>query len=169
MGNITYKKSGKRVKYGDCEETFDINGDTKINVTRTIDPATFYHLYIKLNNVIGVRMVSNKAVETVLAPAPIELLVHLMMKDDNFTVVFRNKDASLIKLGQELGKSPSSIYATLSRLRKTGYIITDEDNIFTLNKELQDLVNMTRQYMKSGKPLVFNYLFEFYVDDKEKK
>ena len=102
-----------------------------------------------------------------LPPTPIELLVHLMMKDQDHTIVFRNKDATLEKLGVELNKSTSSIYSTLNKLRKAGYIQKDEDNLLILNDELRDLIKNTENHLVNQIPLTFDYLFSFCVESKE--
>lgn len=166
MSNVKYRKTSKTVNYGKYEEVENNEGYIVPKVIKSIDLHTFYTLYIKLNNVIGTRRMGEEEIETTLAPAPIELLVHLMMKDENFTIVFRNKDASLINLGKELNKTASSIYATLSKLRKTGYIIVDEDSMFILNHELRDLVSMVRKHIRDGKPLLFDYIFKFCIENK---
>lgn len=167
MSNINYSKHSKVVKYGNYTEINTSPGEIETNVIKSIDVETFYNLYLKLNNVIGVRRVGADIVETKLSSAPTQLLLHIMMKDDTFTIVFRNKDASLIKLGEELGKSASSIYANIAKLRKTGHIVRDEDNLFVLNKELRDLVKMTREHVRTGQPLKFDFLFKFCVAEKE--
>lgn len=176
MGNINYDqreqsitRHSKIVRYGKYDEFYDESGELQTKVHKSIGLSTFYRLYLELNNVIGSRLKGNETVSIELSDNPIELLIHLMMKDSNFTLVFRNKDATLIKLADELNKSPSSIYGTLGKLRKSGYIILDEDNLLTLNKELTDLVKMTRKYVADGKPLKFDFLFKFCVTNKDEK
>lgn len=166
MSNINYSKNSKVVKYGNYTEEYIGPGEIETTVLRSINIDTFYRLYLKLNNVIGVRRQGSKIIETKLPDTPIELLIHLMKKDGDFTIVFRNKDATLVKLGEELGKSASSIYATLSKLRKAGYIIKDEDNLFVLNSELRDLIKLTRKVINEGEPLKFDFLFKFCVTER---
>lgn len=172
MGNINYDQRhqsitqhSKIVRYGKYEETQNEFGEVETKVIKSISPASFYKLYIELNNVVGSRVQGGETISTELPDTPIELLVHIMLKDDDFTLVFRNKDATLVKLANEINKTPSSVYSTLSKLRKAGYIIKDEDNLLTLNQELHDLVKMTKYYLRAGKPLKFDFLFKFCITD----
>ena len=150
MSNINYSKNSKVVKYGNYTEEYIGPGEIETTVLRSIDIDTFYRLYLKLNNVIGVRRQGSKIIETKLPDTPIELLIHLMKKNGDFTIVFRNKDATLVKLG---------------KLRKAGYIIKDEDNLFVLNNELRDLIKLTRKVISEGEPLKFDFLFKFCVTE----
>jgi hypothetical protein len=156
-------KSSKIVRYGKYTELPDEDGYPITKVIKSIDKATFYKLYLELNNVIGLRQQGEQVIDTVLPPVPLELLVHLMLKNSDFTIVFRNKDATLVKLGEELGKTASSVYSNLSKLRKTGYIIKDEDNLLVLNKELKDLIKFVDTATRGGKALKFDFLFKFCV------
>ena len=174
MSNVNYNKhnenvnrSHKVVRYGKYTEEYDDQGGLTTNIIKSVDVGVFYRLYLELNNVIGSRRQGNNIVDISLSNAPIELLVYLMCKDDDFTIVFRNKDATLIKLGEELNKTPSSIYANLSKLRKAGYIIKDEDNLFILNKELRDLITNSRLLLNNDEPLKFDFLFKFCVTNKK--
>jgi len=172
MSNINYNMrnqdvslNSKIVRYGRYEESRNEFGETITKVIKSISPATFYKLYIELNNVIGSRRMGSEIISTELPDTPIELLVHIMLKDDDFTLVFRNKDATLVKLATEIGKTTSSVYGTLSKLRKAGYIVKDEDNLLTLNDDLRDLVKITKKHIADGKPLKFDFLFKFCVAD----
>jgi len=172
MSNINYSKlnenintSCKIVRYGKYQETYIGPGEVSTEVTKSISIESFFKLYLELNNVIGYRRMGSDIVDMRLSPAPIDLLIHLMMKDKDYTIVFRNKDATLVKLGKELGKSAASIYATLSKLRNAGYVLKDEDNLLVLNHELSDLITDTRKYTDSGEPLKFDFLFKFCVLD----
>lgn len=174
MSNVKYDQRNqnisllsKIVRYGKYEEGFDDNDMPVTNITKSIDVATFYKLYLELNNVIGSRRLGGEIISTVLSPVPLNLLVHIMMKDEYYTIVFRNKDATLIKLGEELGKTTSSVYGNLSKLRETGYIIRDEDNLLVLNKELTDLKKLVRAKTQNGEALKLDFLFKFCVTDKD--
>lgn len=174
MSNINYNKlnehintSCKIVRYGKYTEEYIGPGEVKTNVVKSISTEAFFKLYLELNNVIGYRRKGSDIVDMRLPNTPINLLIHLMMKDDDYTIVFRNKDATLIKLGKELGKSPSSIYATLSKLRNAGYVLKDEDNLLVLNTELRDLISIVRDQTEKQEPLKFDFLFKFCVQDTE--
>lgn len=156
----------KIVRYGRYEEIEEDNV-IKTKVIKSIPVDSFYKLYLELNNVIEYRRKENEVINIKLSNTQIELLVHLMMKDNDFTIVFRNKDATLVKLGEELGKTVSSIYATLSKLRSTGYVMKDEDNLLVLNKELTDLIKSVSISKDKGEPLKFDYLFKCCVEDKD--
>lgn len=170
MSNINYTKiretiaqSCKIVRYGKYTEEYLGPGEVKTEVSKSISIESFYKLYLELNNIIGYRRKGADIVDMRLAPTPIDLLIHLMMKGDDYTIVFRNKDATLIKLGKELNKSPASIYSTLTKLRNAGYILKDEDNLLILNKELRDLILIVREQTEKGEPLKFDFLFKFCV------
>lgn len=172
MSNIKYdkqnesiSKSCKIVRYGKYTYEQDEEKDWKINVIKSIDEQTFYRIYLELNNVIGWKNYGGKVTNIQLTSAPIDLLSHIMMKGVGYTLVFRNKDARLVELGKEINKSTSSVYASLGKLRKAGYIIKDEDNLLTLNKELTDLVVNTKKHIDSEVPLTFDFLFKFCVTD----
>lgn len=166
MSNTNYNKSQKIIKYGKYTEEIE-DGQVKTTVIKSISVDVFYKLYIELNNVIGYRRSGVEIIDMRLPPTPIELLVHLMMKDEDHTIVFRNKDATLERLGVELNKSTSSIYSTLNKLRKAGYIQKDEDNLLILNDELRDLIKNTENHLSKHVPLTFDYLFSFCVESKE--
>lgn len=165
--NQSVSLSSKIVRYGKYREVEDENGFIKPEVVTSIDIATFYRLYLELNNVIGSKQSENKIVSTVLSPVPLDLLVHLMMKDEYYTIVFRNKDATLVKLGAEIGKTSSSVYSNLSKLRETGYVVKDEDNLLVLSKELSDLRKLVKFKTQNGEPLTFDFLFKFCVTNKD--
>jgi len=174
MSNINYSKNNenintscKIVRYGKYQETYNGPGDITTKVIKSISIEAFFRLYLELNNVIGYRRMGSEIVDMRLAKTPIDLLIHLMMKDRDYTIVFRNKDATLVKLGKELGKSASSIYATLSKLRHAGYVIKDEDNLLVLNQELTDLITDARKYTDTDEPLKFDFLFKFCVLDPQ--
>ncbi len=163
MSNINYSKHSKTVQYGKYTKEYVGPGESKTNVIKSINKATFYKLFISLNNVIGVRQLGAEIIETRLSPAPLELLIHLLNKDEDFTIIFRNKKAVMKQLADELGKSPSSIYGTIAKLRETGYIIKDEDNLLTLNKELRDLKKGVEYCLSRRQPLTFDFIFKFCV------
>ena len=63
MGNINYDqrhqsitKHSKIVRYGKYEETQNEFGEVETKVIKSISPASFYKLYIELNNVVGSRV-----------------------------------------------------------------------------------------------------------------
>lgn len=172
MSNIKYDKQNesiskccKIVRYGKYNYEKNDDGDIQMNVIKSIDEYTFYKIYLELNNVIGWKNQGGEVINTHISGAPIELLVHIMMKGSDYTLVFRNKDARLIELGKEIDKSTSSIYASIGKLRKAGYIVKDEDSLLVLNKELRDLVINTKKYLESGQPLPFDFLFKFCVTE----
>jgi len=172
MNGIKYNKINegisqdcKIVRYGRYTYSED-DSELKMNVVKSIDEYTFYKIYLELNNIIGVKHHNGDIIKTHISDAPAELLIHLMLKGSDYTLVFRNKDAKLIKLGKEINKSSSSVYASLGKLRKAGYLIKDEDNLLVLNDELSYLVKNTKSIIKSGKALPFDFVFKFCVTDK---
>ena len=154
MSELSYRNNKKIVRYGKYTRENTGPGEHEINVIRSINKETFYRTFISLNNVIGVRRSGAKIIETRLSPAPTELLIHILNKDDSFTMAFRNKDAIMKNLGVELGKTPSSVYANIGKLRDAGYLIKDEDNLFVLNHELRDIKKLVEQAIKNEKPLI---------------
>lgn len=166
MSELSYRNNKKIVRYGRYERKYTGPGEQSINVVKSINKETFYRTFISLNNVIGVRRSGVKIIETKLSPAPTELLIHILNKNDDFTMAFRNKDAIMKKLGTELGKTPSSVYANVGKLREAGYLIKDEDNLFVLNHELRDIKKLVEQAIKNEKPLTFDFIFKFCMVDE---
>tara|TARA_R100000951_G_scaffold116715_1_gene130047 strand:+ start:3071 stop:3571 length:501 start_codon:yes stop_codon:yes gene_type:complete len=165
MSELSYRNNKKIVRYGKYETEYTGPGKPEIKVLHSINKETFYRTFISLNNVIGVRRSGVKIIETKLSPAPTELLIHILNKDDDFTMAFRNKDAVMKKLGEELGKTPSSVYANIGKLRDAGYLIKDEDSLFVLNNELRDIRKLVIQAIENKKPLTFDFIFKFCMVD----
>jgi len=155
----------KLVRYGRYNYTEE-DSEIKMNVIKSIDEYSFYKIYLELNNVIGVKHHNGEIIKTYISEVPAELLIHIMLKGNDYTLVFRNKDAKLIKLGKEINKSSSSVYASLGKLRKAGYLIKDEDNLLVLNDELSGLVRNTKSILSSGNALPFDFVFKFCVTEK---
>jgi hypothetical protein len=156
---VVLSKMNKSIKYGKYEE--DENG--KINVISTVPEFMFYKIYLELNNVIGFREISGDVVDVKISEAPVELMAHIMTKDLDYTLIYRNKDSKLIELGKELNRSPNSIYASINRLRATYYLIKNEDNLFVPNDELRYVMSKTKEAIKKDGYLTFDYLFRFCI------
>ena len=156
---VVLSKMNKSIKYGKYEE--DDNG--KINVISTVPEFMFYKIYLELNNVIGFREISGDVVDVKISEAPVELMAHIMTKDLDYTLIYRNKDSKLIELGKELNRSPNSIYASINRLRATYYLIKNEDNLFVPNDELRYVMSKTKEAIKKDGYLTFDYLFRFCI------
>ena len=156
---VILSKMNKSIKYGKYEE--DENG--KINVISTVPEFMFYKIYLELNNVIGFREISGDVVDVKISEAPVELMAHIMTKDLDYTLIYRNKDSKLIELGKELNRSPNSIYASINRLRATYYLIKNEDNLFVPNDELRYVMSKTKEAIKKDGYLTFDYLFRFCI------
>ena len=138
---IKLTKLNKSIKYGKYEE----DDDGKLNVISTIPEFMFYKIYLELNNVIGFREVNGEMVDIKISEAPVELMAHIMTKDLDYTLIYRNKDSKLIDLGKELDRSPNSIYASINRLRSSYYLIKNEDNLFVPNDELRYIMTKTKE------------------------
>jgi hypothetical protein len=156
---VILSKMNKSIKYGKYEE--DENG--KINVISTVPEFMFYKIYLELNNVIGFREISGDIVDVKISEAPVELMAHIMTKNLDYTLIYRNKDSKLIELGKELNRSPNSIYASINRLRATYYLIKNEDNLFVPNDELRYVMSKTKEAIKKDGYLTFDYLFRFCI------
>lgn len=156
---VVLSKMNKSIKYGKYEE--DDAG--KVNIMSTIPEFMFYKIYLELNNVIGFREVNGEVVDIKISEAPLELMAHLMTKDLDYTLIYRNKDSKLIELGKELDRSPNSIYASMNRLRDTYYLIKNEDSLFVPNDELRYVMIKTKEAIKNNGYLTFDYLFRFCV------
>jgi predicted DNA-binding protein YlxM (UPF0122 family) len=90
-------------------------------------------------------------------------MAHIMTKDLDYTLIYRNKDSKLIELGKELNRSPNSVYASINRLRATYYLIKNEDNLFVPNDELRYVMTKTKEAIKKDGYLTFDYLFRFCI------
>lgn len=156
---VLLSKMNKSIKYGKYEE--DDKG--KVTPISTIPEFMFYKIYLELNNVIGFREVGGEVVDIKISDAPLELMAHLMTKDLDYTLIYRNKDSKLIDLGKELDRSPNSVYASVSRLRDTFYLIKNEDSLFVPNDELRYIMTKTKEAIKKNGYLTFDYLFRFCV------
>lgn len=156
-------KNCKFVKYGSYTTTVDEDDNPITKPIKTIDEFTFYKIYLELNNVIRWGMSDGEIIDMKTSEAPIELLAHIMTKDEDYTLLYRNKDSKLSDLGKELERSDNSIYASINRLRKAAYLIKNEDNFFIPNKELRDLTKQTKNAIKVNGFLSFDYLFKFCI------
>lgn len=130
---------------------------------KTIDESMFYKLYLELNNVLRYKKVDGEVIDMLITDAPLELLVYLMSKDDSYTLVFRNKDAKLMDVANDLNRSINSVYNSVSKLKKAGYLVITEDGLITPNKECSDLMKEVKSTIKNKGHFVFDYLFKFCV------
>lgn len=156
---VLLTKMNKSIKYGKFEE--DDKGNT--NIISTIPEFMFYKIYLELNNVIAFREISGEMIDVRISEAPVELMAHIMTKDLNYTLIYRNKDSKLIDLGKDLDRSSNSIYASINRLRASYYLIKNEDNLFVPNDELRYVMIKTKEAIKKNGYLTFDYLFRFCV------
>lgn len=156
---VLLSKMNKSIKYGKYDE------DEKGNITpiTTIPEFMFYKIYLELNNVIGYREVNGEVVDIKISDAPIELMAHIMTKDLDYTLLYRNKDSKLSDLGKELNRSANSIYASINKLRESFYLVKNEDNLFVPNDELRYVMTKTKEAIAKDGYLSFDYLFRFCV------
>jgi len=173
MKGINYDKKEsisrncKIVRYGKYVETTDDETNQPIiEVLSSIDEFTFYKIYLELNNVIRYKNVNGKLIDFRMSEAPIELMAHIMTKSLDYTIIYRNKDAKLIELADEIDRTPSSIYASMNKLRKSHYLIKNEDKQFVSNNELQDLMKKTKECIENNEALTFDFLFKFCMYDR---
>lgn len=153
-------KDSKVVRYG---KYIHKEEDGEIKIVKTIDELTFYKIYLKLNNVIQWKSVNGKLIDMKISDAPIELMSHIMAKSLDFTLLYRNKDGTLTELSEEIGKSVNSIYASMNRLRKAGYLVKDEDDFFVPNDELRYVMKKAKKSIEDKGYLAFDFLFKFCV------
>lgn len=155
--------NSKVVRYGKSVTQIDELGATTTTSITAIDEQTFYKIYLQLNNVIKWKRTPNGMIDMSLSDTPIELLSHLMMKDENFTLLYRSKDNKLTEMGEELGKTSQSVYTSISKLRKAEYIVKNEDNLFVPNDELRQLMRKVKTQIKENGHVTFDFLFKFCV------
>ena len=89
MSGVKYSDLSKVIRYGKYVEEFTESGDIETKVVRSIDIDMFYRMYIKLNNVIGVRRMGAEIIDTKLTGTHVDLLVHLMKKPSDFSILTR--------------------------------------------------------------------------------
>ena len=157
-------RNSKVVRYGKSKPvTNEETGDISIVPIKTIDEFSFYKIYLSLNNVVGTKVTPSGNVDIALSDTPIELLAHLMTKDENFTLLYRNKDKKQVELGIELERTAQSVYTSISKLRKAEYIVKNEDNLFVPCQELRDLMKNVKGLIKKNGFVTFDFLFKFCV------
>lgn len=149
----------KIVRYGNYRE----EADGTIIPIKSIDESTFYKIYLELNNVIGTKRVNGENIDIKISDAPIELMAHIMSKDLDYTLVYRNKNNKLHDLGKELDRSANSVYASMTRLRKANYLIKNEDDLFVPNDELKYVMKKTKESINKNGHLAFDFLFKFFI------
>lgn len=154
----------KVAKYGSYEiiEQLD-NLVVNTKPIKTIDEASFYKTYLELNNVIRYKYVNGKLLDMMITDAPLELMAHLMAKDSSYTLVFRNKDAKLAVIAEELDKTVNSVYNSMSKLKKAGYLVVTEDGLIAPNQECLDLMSKTKDSIANKEHFTFDFLFKFCV------
>lgn len=132
----------------------------------SIDEFTFYKIYLQLNSVVRYRKSGIKIVDMRLSDTPLELMAHLMCKPLDFTLVYRNKDAKLNDIADEIEKTVTSVYTSVNKLRKAGYLVNTEDGFCVPNNECRDLMAKTKLHIATKGHLAFNYMFKFCVENK---
>jgi hypothetical protein len=167
--NIQVDKNSKIIRYGKSRSE-EVGGVKTTKPITSIDERTFYQIYLELQNVIKWRQTPNGNIDMSLSDTPIELLAHMMTKDENFTLLYRNKDKSQIQLGIELGevaggkvRTPQSVYTSIAKLRKAEYIVKTEDNLFVPCDELRQLMKKVKSEIKEKGFVTFDFLFKFCV------
>lgn len=129
----------------------------------SIDEFTFYKVYLELNNIIRWKKVDNRIVDMKISAVPLELMAYMMTLDLDFTLIYRNKDSKLIDIANKLNKTHTSIYNSMTKLRKSEYLVTTEDGFCTPNQECKDLMIKTKKAIKDKGHLAFDFLFKFCV------
>lgn len=86
-----------------------------------------------------------------------------MTKDENFTLLYRNKDSKQTELAKELDRTAQSIYTSISKLRKAEYLVKNEDNLFIPCEELRILMRKVKQQISENGFVTFDFLFKFCV------
>lgn len=158
--NEKVDRNSKIVRYGKSK----LNDEsTELKPITSIDEFTFYKIYLELNNVIKWKKTQTDMIDMRLSETPIELLAHLMTKDENFTLLYRNKDKKQVELGLELDRTAQSIYTSITKLRKAEYIVKNEDNLFVPCQELRDLMKKVKQQIRDKGFVTFDFLFKFCV------
>lgn len=158
-------KNNKIVEYGKYKivDMFD-NFAEHTECIKSISEFVFYKTYLILNNVVGIyNVVDNKNTLTELGLAPIDVMALIMCKPMDYTILYRNKDSKLENLGLELDKTTGSIYASISKLRKCKYLITNEDDLYVPNEELNSLRLLVKNQIIEKGHLTFDYIFKFTV------
>lgn len=152
-------KECKIIRYGNYTEDKDSN----IKPIKTITESLFYQMYLELNNVIRWKKVNDELIDMRISEAPVELMAHIMSKDLDYTLIYRNKNNKLNELGDELNRTSNSIYASVARLRKAGYLVKNEDDLFVPNDELKFVMKKTKEAFKKDGFFAFDFLFKFCV------
>lgn len=179
MSNVKTKEKSKGIKFDkresmvkDCKIVrfgiyeAEIEADSLIYTTApvsTIDENMFYKIYLQLNNVVRFKRSGVKIIDMKLTDAPMELMAHIMCKGPEYTLVYRNKDSKLQDIADELGRTVTSVYTSMGKLRTAGYLINTEDGLCAPNNECLDLVKKTQASIKDKGHLAYNYMFKFCV------
>jgi len=155
----------KIVRYGTYKVEEQEDGlIKKTSSVSSIDEFTFYKIYLQLNNVVRFRRSGIGLVDMRLPDTPLELMAHIMCQDENFTLIYRNKDAKLQVIADALEKTVTSVYTSIGKLRKAGYLVTTEDGLCVPNNECSELMKKTKEAIKLNGHLTFNYMFKFCVE-----
>lgn len=159
-----FSRNCKTVRYGKYKpkETVDHFATETIPIT-SIEETTFYRIYLELNNVIRWRKFNEQDIDMKISDVPIELMAHLMAKPMSYVLLFRAKDSKLSDIAKELGKPATSIYTSITKLRKAGYLVINEDSFLVPNDEMNALRAKVKESIAKNEHMTYDYIFKFCV------
>jgi len=140
--------------------------DAVIYKTKKVDSIPefeFYKKFLQIKNIIRKIKVDGKVIDIRLTESCIELMAHIMTKDLDFNVNWKNNSQQLKDLGAELDRTPSSIYKSYIQLKKKMYFITTEDKLVIPNEEINKLRKRIKSSIKNNGHSAFDINFEFCI------
>ena len=130
---------------------------------KTITELEFYTKFLELKNVVKIRRVDGIEIDITLSKSCIELMAHIMVKDLDFNVNWKNDSQQLKDLGAELNRTPASIYKSYVLLKKKRYFITTEDKLVMPNDEINKMRKRIKSHIEKNGHATCDINFEFCI------
>ncbi len=135
----------------------------KTKPVKTINEYEFYYKYLQLKSVVRIIKVDGKEIDISLTKMHLQLMAHIMTKEMDFNVNWKNNCQQIKDLAKELNRTTSSIYKSYVALKKKRYFITTEDKLILPNAEVNKIRNRIKSHIIKNGHATCDINFEFCV------
>lgn len=167
---IRFKKADQffntiREDLGDFELDSNSSNSTYVDATVTtgVDEITFYKCFLYLKSGLARTIYEDDKIDRSLTAVNIEYMATIMAKPMEFTMPCNSKNDVQKNIAKELGRTARSAYSAINRLKKSGYLVTTEDDLIMPNRELQMLRKVTKTHLDKLNCFPVSYMMNFVV------
>lgn len=135
---------------------------TPISMISEID---CYKYYLRLKNALQVVMIDGESFPIVLSPSALDLMAHIMCKDMDFNITYKNDNEQSKQIGEEIDKKFNAVNKIYAELKDKRYIIRTDDGLLMPNGELNSLRRLIKNGIANKGHASFDIIFKFCVGD----